>query len=129
MGAGQALLELLAATPQVGQRLADPCEVGLSLGVVVEVILDVATNLVGRPPVKAGEEVIHVGVAEQVVTDSRRDTARHLGEVGGGATRRQRRRGSGCRCGGWLSKRLRCAAKQRRNRNRPCTNGSDHSSS
>src|SRR5258708_10894479 len=82
---------VIAAIPQVGERLADPVDVGFNLWVCVHVILDVAADLLVRQPTKAGEEVVHVWVAEHIVRHRGSDRARRLGQVGGRAASRGRR--------------------------------------
>ena len=67
----------------------------MHLGVGIHVRAQFSRNLVIGQPTKAREEVVDVGVSEQICRCGCRDTGRNAGQVGGGAVRRRWRR-----CGG-----------------------------
>jgi hypothetical protein len=65
----------LAPSPQINQRLTDPGEVGLDVRVGTQIVVDVTENLVVWEPMKTGEEVVDIGVAEPLIGGRRGDTS------------------------------------------------------
>ena len=68
-------------TPQIPQRLPNPVDFCLYLGVGVHVLLDLVAELLVWKPAKAGEEVVDVRVGEQITRHARPDRARHRSQV------------------------------------------------
>src|SRR5271166_3664555 len=72
-----------ATVPQVDQRLADALQVRLHLRVGVQVVLHLVLDCRLGLPFEAGEERVHIRVAEQVRRGGRRDAGRYAREVSG----------------------------------------------
>ena len=83
----------LAATPQIINGRADRVDVGLYLGIGVEVVLDVAADLFVRLAAQAGEEIVDVRVGKQIIRHHGTDLTGRLGQIRGRATWRGRCRG------------------------------------
>src|SRR6516165_9985257 len=80
---------LLAAVLEINQGLTDALKVILYLRVGVEVVLRVGALRIAGLALKAGEEIVDVGVGEQVVRRGSRNTGLNTGQVGGRAARRR----------------------------------------
>src|SRR6516225_10008085 len=84
---------LLAAVLEINQRLAEALKVSLYLRVGVEVVLHIVALRIAGLALKTGEEVVDVGMAEQVVRRGIRNTGLNTGQVGGRAAGRRIGRG------------------------------------